>query len=78
MTGRVDNSLGEPANNSAIGAVIICIHSQKEDGCHKGEIVCEIDRNCGMCQCVRTDDNGEFSIQLIAPGEYGEYQLSVP
>ena len=77
LTGRINNSLGEPVEGVSIGGAILCIRSPTEDGCRMTEIVCEIDSYCGMCECVRTNRNGEYKFHLLAPEGRGEYLLKV-
>lgn len=69
---------GSPIKHAYTGAVITCIESEDgEQGCKKGEILCEIDNSCGMCNCTKTDVWGTFKIGLNVPIKAGKYELIV-
>ncbi len=78
MEGSVSKPDGSPVKSAAVGAVILCVKSELgEAGCRKGEVMCELDSQCGMCKCVRTDNWGVYKMSLQSPVEAGDYRMKV-
>jgi hypothetical protein len=78
MEGSVSKPDGSPVKSAAVGAVILCVQSELGDeGCRKGDVLCEIDPQCGMCKCVRTDNWGVYKLSLQSPVEAGDYRMKV-
>ncbi|MDP7078937.1 MAG: hypothetical protein QF415_03545 [Candidatus Undinarchaeales archaeon] len=78
MEGTVSRNDGAPAEQTSVGAVIICIQSELgESGCQKGDIMCEVDVQCGMCECVSTDNWGVYKLAMKSPVDAGDYQMKL-
>lgn len=70
----VTYSDGSQVSNAEVGATFYCINVKN---CEKGKPACDINPECGMCYCTRTDDYGKFKFTLHAPIDAGRYKLKV-